>query len=358
MKPKRSGIASLEALQRGLTGERGLVGSRYMDDDSALRAYSEYYLPVSLEQTRYILRRLASLFPGGFHSLVDFGSGPGSVAAAFVEAGARSVRLVDQSAKALASARRRLVAMGAAGSPVEVSCVEADIAEGPRALVSGEASCVSFGHSLNELWAGAGDRIERRAGLLEKCAALLASGGIVLVIEPALLSTSRDLLAVRDLLVSRGWRVLAPCPGRSGLPCPALSAGESHTCHEEVSWKMPPDVERLAASIGVDKGVLKMAWFAFAPPESSAAALAGRDPWGNDVCRVVSDPLLNKAGRTRRLVCGRLGRVPLSAVASSSEALSSGFSALMRGDLVRISNAAPRENGLGVGPDTKITVLK
>jgi len=362
MKPKRPGNPSLETLQRGLTGERGLIGSRYMDDDALLRAYGEYYLPVSLEQARFILRRVSSLFPAGFPRLVDVGSGPGSVAAAFVEAGAKSVCLVDQSGKALVSARRRLESMGLPGGPVEVICVEANVIEefagaGQGVLARsdvGGASCVSFGHSLNEFWAGEADRVGCRADLLGRCVPLLAPGGVILVMEPALLSTSRDLLAVRDLLVSRGWRVVAPCPGRASLPCPALGAGESHTCHEEVPWKMPGDVARLAASLGVDKDVLKMAWFVFAPPDSASSAPAGNNPYADDVYRVVSDPLLNKAGRTRRLVCGREGRFPLSASGDGPDSLRSGFDSLKRGDLVRISGHVVRESGWGVGPDTRI----
>lgn len=372
MKPKQPGGPSLQVLQRGLTGERGLIGSRYMDDEALLRAYTEYYLPVSLEQTRFILHRISSLFPAGFSRLVDVGSGPGSVAAAFVEAGTRSICLVDQSEKALASARNRLEGLCAGGEPgghPEVECVKANVSADVSALDGGlpakvggvsiaAASCVSFGHSLNELWSGEDDRIERRAALLEGFASLLAPDGIILVIEPALLSTSRDLIAVRNLLVSRGWRVLAPCPGRYDLPCPVLGAGESHTCHEEVPWKMPSDVARLAASLGVDKDLLKMAWFVFAPPGSRSLARAGRHPWDGKTFRVVSDPLLNKAGRTRHLVCGREGRIPLSAPGDGDSARKSGFSALKRGDLVRISGALPRENGLGVGPDTRIVAVE
>jgi SAM-dependent methyltransferase len=336
-----------------------------MDDPSMLRAYLDYYWPVSREQARHALATSALIarFRGetqpAFRTVIDVGSGPGPVAAAFVDAGAADVFLIDQSRAALDLALAEIPRR--CGRDAAISALAIDITKPDPARVPqwGRATCVSFGHSLNELWAGAPDRIERRANLLERYAGALAPclSSSILIIEPALLSTSRDLLAVRDLLVGRGWRVLAPCVGRESLPCPALSAGEQHTCHEDVCWRVPPSVAALAETRNVDKEYLKMTWFLLAPPTVGAAAsISGQTlrSAGGNFFRVVSEAMLNKGGRLRRLVCGTDGRFPLSVAADSVDSERTGFPSLRRGDIVSIENPQVRENGWGIGTETRV----
>jgi hypothetical protein len=220
----------------------------------------------------------------------------------------------------------------------------------------GEADCVSFGHSLNEVFSDDPDRIAKRADLLASWSSALSPDGVILVIEPALLSTSRDLLAVRDLLVERGWSVVAPCPGRARLPCPALAAGTQHTCHEDVIWQVPPSVSALAESLKVDKEFLKMTWFVFVPPRADGSPVSPLTP-GQSVCRVVSEAMLNKGGRLRRLACDGSGRYPFSVAQDSPDALRCSFADLRRGEYVRIENPERRENGIGIGPETKLERL-
>ncbi len=357
---KKSDPFSFSVLQQGLTGERALIGEKYMDNPALLAVYSDYYWPVSREQARHILAQISRVRPWGFDAVLDAGSGPAPVSSAFLEQGALSVSLVDQSERALTLAKKLLA------KAEGVLTLKADISRPETVRVGlnrwGSFDCVAFGHSLNELWAGIGDRIEKRIALLESYTGALGNGGLILVIEPALLSTSRDLLAVRDGLVSRGWRVLSPCPGRADLPCPAFEAGPQHTCHDEALWKMPPKVASLADSLKVDKESLKMTWFLFEPPVRGVhvpAAGDDRDANGDtnddaDLYRVVSDPMVNKSGRIRRLLCGKKGRIALSAPGDSFLSETSGFSSLRRGDLVRLVKPEARENGWGIAEDTRI----
>jgi SAM-dependent methyltransferase len=350
-------------LQRGLTGERSLIGGAYMDDPKLLRAYLDFYWPISFEQARRALAVSGFLLgrPLGVRAVIDAGSGPGPVAAAFAASGATALSLLDQSPRALELARETIPARSSprAGeaprvgvSPLSIETVAMDIAEPDPSRIPlwGAADCVSFGHSLNEVAFDRPDRVSIRARLLERYAAALAPGGSILAVEPALLSTSRDLIAVRNLLVSRGWRVVAPCVGRAALECPALAAGEGQTCHDAVRWDMPRSVESLARELKLDKESLKMTWFLLEPPSELTAGGSADE----GLFRVVSDPMLNKGGRVRRLLCGRAGRFPLSAPAGSADAARSGFDALERGDFVRVESPEPRENGWGIGAKTTV----
>ncbi len=343
---------ALFRLQRGLTGTRSLIGARYMDDPDMLAAYLFFYWPVSYAQVAGILDQ-SGLRPA---RILDMGAGPGPAAAALLDAGADSAVLVDSSSSALDLARR-VLALGPA-SPERVRYLPADL-EGPRpfdtAAERGPYDCIVFGHSLNELWIDAPDRAERVLALTGAASDCLSPEGFLMVVEPALLATSRDALAVRDGLVSAGWSVFAPCPGRSRHACPALAAGPGHTCHDELRWETPETVRVLARRTGLDKDSLKATWFLARPPGAPSALPGSAYP--EDAYRVVSDPLLNKAGRIRYLLCGASGRFAFSAPAEDPESKKSGFAYLRRGDVIRVSNPEIRESGWGLGPGTRIEVL-
>lgn len=356
MKKKRSSaitnLNSFSELQQGLTGQRSLIGALYMDKPELLTVYRDYYWPVSFAQVQHILEHLRTFRPSGFPVVLDAGSGPGPAAAAFLANGSSELYLVDQSRQALAMAKNLLDKNGT----MRTYCADIRALEtvGPDLSVWGRCDCIVFGHSLNELWADETDRIEKRTALLQSCAQGLSPEGSLLVIEPALLSTSRDLLSVRNALVSLGWQVIAPCPGRENLLCPALASGPQHTCHDEMAWVIPPKVASLAGSMKLDKEQLKMTWFLMTPPLSKF----GENPnLSDEVFRVVSDPMLNKSGRVRRLICGKTGRFPLSAPETALASDRSGFSSLTRGDYIRVDNPEVRENGWGVKSDTRIKVL-
>jgi SAM-dependent methyltransferase len=362
---------ALLRLQRGLTGSRALAGSPYMDDPGLLGAYLLYYWPVSYVQASLVIEELA-LRP---RRVLDLGAGPGPAAAAALDAGAAHVELADQSGRALGLASR--VLERDAG---RVSSALVDL-ESPNALpLDGEPyDLVIVGHCLNELWRGREDRLARRAELLKGASRLLGPGGAILVLEPALLETSREAIALRDALASAGHPIVGPCPAARSGPyrCPALASGPDRTCHAEVEWRAPEPMASLAAAAGLDRRSVKYAWFAalaataaLAPAAALSAAQGadrasavggaayGAAPGASLEGRVVSDAMLNKAGRTRYLVCAEGRIAALSAAAGSPEARDSGFHSLLRGDRVRVLNAQARAGGgLGLIPGSSLAVL-
>ncbi len=375
---QKTDTRNLLALQRGLTGNRSLAGAGYMDDPSLLAAYDDYYRHVSRAQMLRICD-LTGLRP---RSVLDMGAGPGSMSLALAERGARSFALVDASAKALELARASLTALtngtgtkgtvDASGIPCPVSVKVADL-ESPDAVPEGRFNLVVFGHCLNEIGTG-DDRIERRLAVVQRTATVLAPGGAVLVIDPATLAASRDALALRDMLVTAGWRVRAPCTW--GGACPALATGPNHTCHDESAWDVPPGVRRLAESAGLDRDLIKMSWYLVEPPVASsgagprpemvAASFQADGPQADlpepalvpeAAYRVVSVPMLNKGGRVRFLLCGAGGRFPFSAKKDDDAARRAGFFDLRRYDLVKIAEPEIREGGWGFGLMTRMVKI-
>ena len=84
-------------LSKGLTRERALAGAPYLDDPKLLGAYLLFYFPLSYLQGRGVFSELGRR-PG---ALLDLGSGPGPLAFAGLDAGAREVLAADRSPRAL-----------------------------------------------------------------------------------------------------------------------------------------------------------------------------------------------------------------------------------------------------------------
>lgn len=344
--------AALFALQRGLTGDRRLAGrgdaTGYMDSADLLGAYLLYYWPVSYLEVFLSLSFARLRAP----RVLDLGSGPGPATAAFFDAaGAAEAFLVDGSDRALELAAE-LLPPGA-----RTEFLKADL-EREALPELGRFDAAVASHLLNELWKGRADRLDRRLDFLASLALRLAPGGFVLAVEPATLAAGRDLLSLRDGLAERGWRIVAPCPA-SG-PCPMLAAGEGRNCHGEAPWVPPEPVAGLAARAGLDRTSVKWTFFIAVPPDGQGKreTRADRVPaTGTQVSgRVVSEGLLNKAGRLRYSLCTGEGLVSLSAKADSPLAAKLGFQGLRRYDSVSLTDGERRDSGFGLAEGCDLAV--
>ncbi|HEU4382225.1 MAG TPA: small ribosomal subunit Rsm22 family protein [Anaeromyxobacteraceae bacterium] len=338
---EREVAAAVERLSRGFTRQRELAGARYLDDQRLLGAYLLFYWPVSYLQARAVLAELGRR-P---RSALDLGSGPGPMAFAALDAGAAEALAADRSARALGAARDL-----AARSGEPLATREWNPARGrPLAeLAPGRGfDLVTVGHTLNELFRGE-SAAERRAALLEEALSLLAPGGSLVAIEPALRETSRALLEVRDLLVARGVSVRAPCLFRG--PCPALLR-ESDWCHAERPIEPPPLVAEIGRRAGLRKEAVKMTTLVLAPRGEGWA-----EPPPGRVFRIVSEPLPSK-GRLRYMGCGPEGRLGLGLQDKHLSPWNRAFQRLVRGDVVEVSEVEPRGDGLRLGEGSEVRVV-
>jgi SAM-dependent methyltransferase len=337
----REVAAAVTRLSKGLTRDRALAGARYLDDDRLLGAYLLFYWPVSYLQARGTLSEL----PRRPRSVLDLGSGPGPVAFAALDAGAAEVVAADRSARALAAARDLA---REAGEPLATR--EWNPSRRRRlAEVAGarRPDLVTFGHVVNELFEGP-DADARRADLLEEALGLVAPGGSVLVVEPALRETSRALLRVRDLLVARGVAIRAPCLFRGA--CPAL-VRETDWCHAERAVEPPPLVAQIARAAGLRKEAVKMSYLVLAPRgEGWPAPPPGR------VFRIVSEPIPSK-GRLRYMGCGPDGRMGLALQEKHVADANRRFASLLRGDVVEVYGAEARGDGVALGEGSSVRVV-
>jgi SAM-dependent methyltransferase len=346
----------IRELSRGFTGDRALAGERYLSDPDLLGAYLLHFWPISYMQTLLCISMLKKAAgragvdaAPNLGRVLDLGAGPGPVSLALLDSGAARVTACDRSAAALSLARRIAGERG-----YDLSTRRWDALK-TQELPPGPFDLIALGHTLNELWAGHPDRISLRAGLVQRAADWLAPGGRVLIIEPALKSTAQEAIRVRDALMEAGMTVEAPCIWQ--YACPALPDG---TCHGEFAWNPPSAMVRLSHAARIGRETLKTAWFVLKRKGDSPALPSEQFPPSADggKYRVVSEPFLSKSGRVRYLVCGPLGRFPLSAPKDARGPGISAFFRLARGDGIRFIGSKRRETGWGLDDDASLEVVE
>lgn len=357
----------LLTLQRGLTGNRTLAGTGYMDEDAALGAYLLYYYTVTHTQITFALRSflpLTDLAKRNSLRILDVGSGPAPASMAALDVLSEmsddlahiELTCVDSSAKALTLAKK-LFAADYPNVCVHTKCLSLE-----RAAMREQTryDLIIASHVINELWKEKSDRQERRLKFLTDFAEHLNEGGILLICEPALLETSRDTIRLALSLSEKNFTVLAPCPNSfvQKIRCPIFSATASAnaSCHAEAFTAFDPLVLKIAAKAGLTRQSVKMTFFAL-QKECTAHTKVNE---GAAHYRVVSDAMLNKAGRIRYLLCDGKRRIPISAKSDDSTARKIGFFNLKRYDAVTVTNPEMRGDAqnpsFGIDEKTRLTV--
>lgn len=327
--------AAVRRLSLGLTRDRSLAGERYFDDPELLGAYLLFYWPVSFAQVESLLGEL----PAPPLDLLEVGGGSGPAAFACRASGTRRITVVDRSEGALRIAR---ALARSSGEALETGRWTAG------ATPEGSYDLVVAQHLLNELFLGAPDRVERRAAFAQSLLTRVRPGGTLLLVDPALRETSRELLLLRDLLVQEGAALRAPCLFRG--PCPAL-VRPTDWCHAERPWSPPALTVEIARAAGLHKEALKMSYLAVAAPgEAWPEVPEGR------LFRIVSEPLKGK-GRRRYMGCGPEGRMGLARQDKHESDQNRGFGELLRGEVIRLEGALPKGDGMGIGPGSRVERL-
>jgi SAM-dependent methyltransferase len=295
-------------IHRGLVGDRALIGRDYLADGALRDEYARDIAPRTEAALAKILAEVFDRAPAPRRAL-DLGAGTGAATAA-LRARFAGIEVVGVD---------RVAGPG---------LVRADLAVG-LPPVEGRFDLMVAAHLLNELYVDRpeAEQVALRARRVRAWAeALLARGGTVILVEPALRETSRALLGVRDALLGGPLDIVAPCFWRG--PCPAL-ARERDWCHDAAPVPSRPRVD------------------------FSYLVLRDRPPSEIARYRVVSDPLPEK-GRLKLYGCGPTGRHPFVRLDRQASPDNAAFATLVRGDSTEIEGAEPAGDGLRVGLTTVV----
>jgi len=295
-------------IHRGLVGDRPLVGRNYLADAELRQEYARDIAP----RTGAALAKILTEAYAG------------------VTAPRRALDLGAWTGAASSSVRSRFPEVEVVGvdKVAAPGLIRADLAVA-LPPVEGRFDLIVAAHLLNELYVDRpeAEQIALRARRVRAWAeALLAPGGTIILVEPALRETSRALLAVRDALLGGVLDIVAPCFWRG--PCPAL-ANARDWCH---------DAAPVPSRARVDFSYLVL-----------------RDRPRTEISRyrVVSDPLPEK-GRLKLYGCGPTGRHPFVRLDRQASPANPDFGVLKRGDTAEIHSAEPAGDGLRVVETTKV----
>ncbi|TAJ24102.1 MAG: hypothetical protein EPO64_09970, partial [Nitrospirae bacterium] len=163
---------------------------------------------------------------------------------------------------------------------------------------------------------------------------LLDQHGTLMIIEPALRETSRQLHLVRNqLLEDKLCTVYSPCLHEQ--PCPALLK-ETDWCHEERSWVPLPLVTAIDREVEFIKDALKFSYLLLRKDGCTIV------PRNSDVYRVVSELRVMK-GEKRAWLCHETGRPEVGRLDRELSLTNEAFDSWHRGAIVKIDQIMRKE---------------
>ena len=179
---------------------------------------------------------------------------------------------------------------GEVGVPIQLETRELDLERIDPSTLGGRFDLIVVGLALNELFVHAADPIAARAAWCESIAERLGDDGVMIVLEPALRTTTREVMTVRERLVaSKNVHVVAPCTSEGACP---LLRRERDWCHADDALSLPEPLATIARGAGLRFEGLSYAYLTI--------ARAARTP--SEVLRVVGGPIVQK-GRTEWHLC-------------------------------------------------------
>lgn len=232
---------------------------------------------------------------------------------------------------------------GAIATPIALETRELDLEKLDPRTLGGGFDLVVVGLALNELFADAADPILARAAFCESAAACLTDEGAMIVLEPALRTTTRALMQVREQLVSSpSVHVVAPCT--SDGACPLLRR-ERDWCHADDPLALPELLREVARGAGLRFEGLSYAYL----------TLARRPRLETGAFRVVGGPMVEK-GRTEWHLCRAPSLVRLSVLHRDRDETAR-LTPIVRGSRVSLTPTPPEDARVRAGLGARVEIL-
>jgi ribosomal protein RSM22 (predicted rRNA methylase) len=362
------GVAELSRL---FTRSRHELEPQYLTDERLRLAYLSYFLPVNAAKVQTILEELPesdvqveSIQAHRPVRVLDVGSGPGTASLAVLDWMQRpsrrqrrlEVTAVDSVRAALDEAQNLWNGYCRLSAPdhARLHCVHSNLERNAWVKFIDHANpyhVIIIANTLNELYRTSHDPVQRQVQLIQMLLERLDYNGALIIIEPALRQTTRNLHRVRDqLLALQACTVYSPCLHEQS--CPAL-VKEDDWCHEERPWVPTPWISVIDKEVGFIKDALKFSYVVF---RKDGACIVPRN---QEVFRLVSE-LRALKGDTRAWLCNETGRTEVGRLDRDEAESNASVSDWHRGAIVRISGIEkknPRSIGR-VKTTTSVTMIR
>ncbi len=330
-------------VSQGFTSDRPDLPKNYFNRPEYRSGYLLYFVAANAPKVTHALRliRPTTRFAGmASVRMLDLGCGPGTAALAAAEmwqslwqhpdtAPRIEIFGIDQNRKILHDAEGLFTSGHYTHATLRTAAHDVTPASVPKFLAGERFDLIVCANLLNEM-----GPIPNRERLMNNLLAHhLTERGVLIIIEPALRQTTRDLMELRDRLVPTA-RILAPCLHHDR--CPMLALSNRDWCHAYLDWHRPELITKLDALIGNKKDYLKFSYLILESnkqPTSAQKEAALPQP----LYRVVSAPLRSN-GKIELLLCPATGNatsqlVRLTRLDKDTSALNRDMDHVLRGDL-------------------------
>ncbi len=293
--------AEIVALSEVFTASRGSLPGSYLNQPPVRSAYLAFFHPQQMLRGMAALEEVTTratargLWPSRAPlRVLDLGAGLGAMSQALLSVLPAEtpveLNLLDHQRSAVRDARDLTLAVSQAlgRTPPKVR----NVVERAESFLQSARSrgyrydLVIVGAVLNE------SRGDARA-LLRKTLDVVAKGGLVVLVEPALPAVGRSVMELRESFLGK-TTTIAPCTHAESCP---LLAGVRDWCFTVRPAQLPRDVAQRARDLGHQNYEVRFALWAFTPKRDAAPFPAGRG-------RVITDLMQGE-----RVVCTGDGSV-------------------------------------------------
>ncbi|MBI2975114.1 MAG: methyltransferase domain-containing protein [Deltaproteobacteria bacterium] len=329
------GVAEMSAY---FTSERVHLPKNYLNKKELRAGYLLYFVITNFLKVKFCLNEIKAA--GRFKDnkiikFLDLGSGPGTASFAAADMWRDSpqtleITAVDQNTNSLHDAKHIFAEY--AGKNASLKTIFANLHNKNISYVlKRERFDIAIASNFfNEI----GD-VQKQAFLAENVVLNhLTENGVLIIIEPALRWTTRNLMKLRDQIIEdrpSSLTILAPC--LHGYKCPMLRSNNRDWCHIYLEWHRPKIIEELDKLIGNRKDYLKFSYLIISP---SCRLPISPSP---QVWRVVSAPMRSH-GKIEILLCSSKGLVRATRLDKNASSLNADFDRAKRGNLVSFEGTA------------------
>lgn len=360
----------VERLNSLFTTEARLRRRDYFSDAVLRSGYLAYFLPINALKAAAILLRHGALNEvtrtageGGVLRVIDVGAGPLTMVFGLIFALLQirrppaaltlEVEVFERSEKILADGQAVLTEFLARLLPearlrVRLKRYAGDVL---RHHFEKRADLILMGNVLNEF----DERALQQHFVLRLLRHAAISGGQVFCLEPSSKKISRDLQALRDVVIAAaGVSVMGPC--LHNKTCPFNLTAKSDWCHFYQDWQTPGFLCEMDRLTGLKKNHLAYSYLLFRVGPAAPLVHGPRE------FIAISNPL--RAGRAVEIIgCGSSGRVRVRREERDKGPLNRAFGDLRRGSLfalpgMRDTQGYELERHYRIGPKDIITLVR
>ncbi|MCB0368992.1 MAG: hypothetical protein KDD45_05935, partial [Bdellovibrionales bacterium] len=178
---------------------------------------------------------------------------------------------------------------------------------------------------------------------IPKAMKLLEKFNHLVIIEPSLHDDGRRLMGLRDDLINRGFKILAPCVHQNS--CPLLTHSKKDWCHDRIHFNKPEWLKNIEKHLPIKNDTLTFSYLIASknPPIQSQQSMQP------NLARITGD-LLKEKGKSKQLICFNTERIFLSWLHKTIIPQEIG-----RGNLVQLANGLTQvSNELRISDDDSV----